>query len=51
MKVILAAPGENFDEIFWVKIANPEKKKQEVPKPEDEESLGIPPLRFAYKEK
>lgn len=51
MKVTLTAPGEDFDQIFWVKIANPEKKKQEVPKPEDEEPLGIPPLRFAYRDK
>ncbi|MEM6734564.1 MAG: hypothetical protein AAF620_00720 [Bacteroidota bacterium] len=51
LKVTLTAPGENFDEIFWVKIANPQKKKENAPKMEDEETLGIPPLRFAYKDK
>ena len=51
MKVTLTAPGEDFDQIFLVKIANSEKRKQDAPKPEDEEPLGIPPLRFAYQDK
>lgn len=52
IKTTLTAPGEDFDEIFWVKVVNPENKKQEVPKPEvNDEPLGIPPLRFAYQDK
>lgn len=30
IKVSLTAPGGNFDEIFWVKIADPQKPKEKV---------------------
>lgn len=49
MKVSLASPGKDFDEIFWVKIVDNEKPKEKVPKKEeDNEPLGLPPLVFAY---
>ncbi len=51
IKVSLNAPGQEFEEIFWVKIADQETKKDKVPKLEDEnEPLGLPPLVFAYKD-
>ncbi|HEA29570.1 MAG TPA: hypothetical protein ENH91_06190 [Leeuwenhoekiella sp.] len=50
MKVSLSAPGDDFDEIFWVKIAEKNKPKTKVPKEEDEnENLGLPQLVFMYK--
>lgn len=52
MKVSLKAPGEDFNEIFWVKIADKEAKKEKAPKEEDDsESLGLPNMVFAYKDK
>jgi len=52
LKVSLTAPTGDFDEIFWVKIANPQKPKEKIPKPEeDNEPLGLPQMKFAYKEK
>ena len=52
MKVSLTAPGGDFDEIFWVKIADPIQPKEKAPKPEDDnEPLGLPRMVFAYKNK
>ncbi|WP_338359821.1 hypothetical protein [Yeosuana marina] len=52
MQVSLTAPGEDFNEIFWVKIADKETKKEEAPKVEDDnESLGLPNMVFAYEDK
>jgi len=49
MKVTLTAPGEDFDEVFWVKIVDKEKKKENKPKEEDaNEPLGLPQLVFVY---
>ncbi|MFI8377731.1 hypothetical protein [Leeuwenhoekiella sp. NPDC079379] len=49
MKVSLSSPGAEFDEIFWVKIADKEKPKVKAPKEEDEnENLGLPELKFMY---
>lgn len=51
LKVTLTAPGGNFDEIFWVKIAERNKPKIKAPKEEeDNEPLGLPNMIFAYKE-
>ncbi|MDE0396778.1 MAG: ATP-binding protein [Candidatus Poribacteria bacterium] len=52
IKVSLGAPTGEFEEIFWVKISErkappipaPRPKKKEIP------SLGLPDLKFAYKE-
>jgi hypothetical protein len=49
LKVSLTAPGGDFDEIFWVKIADPQKPKEKTPKQEDDnEPLGLPKMVFAY---
>lgn len=52
IKVTLENPGNNFDEIFWVKISDPEGKKENSKKEEkaDEEMLGLPEFILAYKE-
>ncbi|MFL3663338.1 MAG: hypothetical protein ACJ04Q_04995 [Flavobacteriales bacterium] len=52
LKVSLTAPGGDFDEIFWVKIADPIQPKEKAPKPEDDnEPLGLPRMVFAYQDK
>lgn len=52
LKVSLTAPGGDFDEIFWVKISDEEKKKEKTPKEEkDDEPLGLPSMIFAYQDK
>ena len=52
LKISLTAPGGNFDEIFWVKISDQEKKKEKIPKEEeDNEPLGLPSMIFAYQNK
>jgi hypothetical protein len=49
LKVSLTAPTGDFDEIFWVKISEPEKKKEKSPRTEDDnEQLGLPKMIFAY---
>ena len=51
MKATLTAPGNNFEQFFWVKIADKEQKKEKVPKKEtDNEPMGLPQLVFVYKE-
>lgn len=51
MKVTLTSPNGNFDELFWVKIAEKEQKKEKAPKQEDDnEQIGLPQLIFMYKE-
>tara|TARA_R110000751_G_scaffold48931_1_gene108731 strand:- start:24211 stop:26673 length:2463 start_codon:yes stop_codon:yes gene_type:complete len=51
MKATLTAPGKDFEQFFWVKIADKEKKKEKAPKPEeDNEPLGLPQLVFMYQE-
>jgi len=52
IKASLTAPGEDFDQIFLVKIAEKEQKKETVKKEkEDEESkIGLPELVLVYKE-
>lgn len=51
LKATLTAPGEDLQQIFWVKITDPEKPKEKTPKAEDEnDKIGLPPLVFAYKD-
>jgi len=51
IKATLTAPGEDFEQIFWVKITEGEKDKEKLPKPENEnDQIGLPPLLFAYKD-
>ncbi|WP_430410858.1 hypothetical protein [Kordia sp.] len=52
IKTTLTSPNGDFDEIFWVKISDPEKKKEAISKDEDDnEPLGLPSLVFAYQNK
>jgi len=49
VKVSLTAPGEEFNEIFWVKVEESKKHKIDKPKKDaDNEPLGLPQLIFAY---
>lgn len=49
MQVSLTAPGEDFDQIFWVKIVNEQEPKEKVPKKSEEsEPMGLPEIVFAY---
>lgn len=53
VKVSLESPGENFDEIFWVKISekNPKPKKSKKSEEISPESLGLPDYQLVYEEK
>jgi hypothetical protein len=52
IKVTLTGPGSEFEEMFWVKVSDPQKKKQKAPKPKkvDEEDLGLPEYKLVYKD-
>lgn len=51
IKATLTAPTGDFDEIFMVKISDPEQKKEKTPKKEkDEEPIGLPEMIFMYKD-
>ncbi len=51
MRVTLTGAGREFEEIFWVKISDKQKKKQKAPKPKkvDQEDLGLPEFKLVYK--
>lgn len=52
LKVSLTAPSGDFDEIFWVKIIDPQKPKEKTPdKEDDNEPLGLPDMVFVYQSK
>lgn len=49
MQVSLTAPGEDFDQIFWVKIVDEQEPKENTPKKSEEsEPMGLPDVVFAY---
>lgn len=51
IKATLTAPTGDFDEIFMVKISDPEQKKEKTPKKEkDEEPIGLPEMIYMYKD-
>lgn len=52
VKVTLESPGVDYDEIFWVKISDPEEKKEPTKKKEEVEDdiQGLPDFFLAYKE-
>ena len=52
IKVCLEGPTGEFEEIFWVKVSEPKASPQPSPKPDKQETptLGLPDLRYAYKE-
>ena len=52
VKISLSNPGNDFEEMLWVKVADNEKPKEKTPKQdESNEPLGLPPLIFAYQKK
>lgn len=51
MKVTLTGAGEEFEEIFLVKVADPEAPKVVTEKKEEEEPFGLPPFVLVYKDK
>lgn len=52
IKATLTAPGNDFEEIFWVKISEPQESKEPTPKEEkiDESVLGLPEFILVYRE-
>jgi hypothetical protein len=53
MKATLTNPGGDFEQMFLVKIVEPNKPKEKVKKKEeeDETKIGLPELILVYKEK
>lgn len=52
MKVTLTGAGENFEELFVVKIIEPQQKKELVKREDkdDNQDIGLPPFVLIYKE-
>ena len=52
IKVTLADPVGEFNELFWVKISEPKAPSEPSPKPEKKEdpTLGLPDLIYAYQD-
>jgi len=52
MKAVLHGPGESFEERFWVKIAEKDKKPEKKQRDEEikPESLGLPQYFLVWKE-
>lgn len=52
MKITLTGAGENFEELFVVKVVEPEQKKEQVKKEdkEDDQNIGLPPFVLVYRE-
>lgn len=52
IKAILSAPGQDFEQVFWVKVVEPEpkKNKKEPDSTPDPTQLGLPGYVLVYKE-
>lgn len=52
IKATLTNPGDDFDQIFLVKIAEPDKQKEKVKKKDEEkdDKIGLPELILVYKD-
>jgi len=48
LKVSLTAPGQELEEIFWVKISEKEAPPKPAPQPEEEPLAGLPDPVFMY---
>ena len=51
MKVSLSGAGQEFEELFWAKITEPEKPKEKINKKEEPDLAGLPDLVVVYKDK
>lgn len=51
IEATLTAPGENFNERFWVKISEPEQPKEEKQEKEEAPDIGLPDLVWAKQER
>jgi len=52
LKATLTNPGQDFDQVFWVKISDLEKKKEKIKKLDeyDDNRIGLPELIQVYKD-
>lgn len=52
LKTTLTNLVNDFDQVFWVKISDPEKKKEKTKKPEeaDDTKIGLPQFILVYRE-
>ena len=52
IKVTLDGTGQDFDQIFWVKIADKEQPKEKTTEKEEkpDENIGLPEFQLVYKE-
>lgn len=50
LKATLSSPGNDFDQIFTVKIVSPESPKSSKPKQDENEPAGLPPYVLVYKD-
>lgn len=50
IKATLTAPGEDFDQYFFLKIIDPEKPKNENKNNDIDEPSGLPPYILVYRE-
>ncbi|QXD13939.1 hypothetical protein GQ464_010765 [Rhodocaloribacter litoris] len=53
IKATLMGAGQKFEEIFWIKISEPEKKqnKQKAKPSKEDDRIGLPALHLVYEEK
>jgi len=49
IKITLTGAGEDFEELFWIKVVNSEAPKVKVEKNIEDEPLGLPPFVLVYK--
>ena len=49
VKVTLSAPGENLDQVFWVKVGEPQKQKEKSKEVATETPLGLPTPILVHK--
>lgn len=52
IKVTLCGPEQDFEELFWVKVSEPNAPKEKSKKPEEgeDENIGLPELVLVYKD-
>ena len=52
LKATLSNPGNDFDQVFWAKISDPEKKKEKTKQPDDADDtkIGLPEVILVYRD-